>query len=85
MIVEVTAVPKSKRFLLSVKDGKLKAFLKSPPENNKANIELIKGLSKALGCPIRIISGQTSRKKRLEIDVSEERWDAFLENLAGQK
>ena len=78
MIVELTVVPKSKRFSLSVKDGKLKVHLKSPPENNKANIELIKELSSITGARVCILAGQTSRKKRLEIDISGEGWAAIL-------
>lgn len=81
MIVEITAAPNSKRFSLSVKDGRLKAALKSPPENNKANIELIKELSKALGCPVRIIGGQTSKRKRLDVGIDEGGWKAFLKRL----
>ncbi|MEW6748399.1 MAG: DUF167 domain-containing protein [Candidatus Micrarchaeota archaeon] len=84
MIVEVTVAPNSKRFSLSVKDGRLKAALKSPPENNRANIELIKGLSKALGAPVRIISGQTSKRKKLDIAIDEDGWGAFLRGLREQ-
>ena len=80
MIVEVTAVPKSGRFSVSFKEGKVKVFLKSAAEQNKANVELVRGLSKALGMEVHIISGQKSRRKRLEIDVSNEEWENFLLN-----
>ncbi len=78
MIVEVTVVPKSGRFAVSIKEDKIKIFLKSPAEQNKANLELVKELSKALGCNVRIISGLKSRSKKIELDASEEEWDAFL-------
>jgi uncharacterized protein (TIGR00251 family) len=80
VIVEVTAVPKSGRFSVSFKEGKVKVFLKSAAEQNKANTELVRGLSKALGREVHIISGQKSRRKRLEIDVSNEEWENFLLN-----
>ncbi len=80
MIVEVTAVPKSGRFSVSSKEGKVKVFLKSAAEQNKANMELVKELSKALKKEVRIISGQKSRRKRLYIDVSREEWENFLLN-----
>jgi len=46
-------------------------YLKSEPENNKANIELINMLSKYFGIPvgrIKIKSGLTSSEKILEVD-----------------
>lgn len=46
------------------------AFLKSPPQNNKANIELIKLLAKHFkvsSSQIKIKKGLTSREKTIEI------------------
>lgn len=37
--------------------------VKSPPEDNKANLEIIKLLSKHFGKQARIISGKTSKRK----------------------
>jgi len=54
------------------KSGILKCYLKNPPENGKANAELIKMLSKALGIPqdmVHIVSGEQVRKKKIKIDV----------------
>jgi uncharacterized protein (TIGR00251 family) len=78
VIVDITVVPKSGRFAVSVKEGKVKVFLKSAPTDNKANLELIKELSKALRAEVRIISGHSSRRKRLEMDIGEDRWLEFL-------
>ncbi len=78
MIADITVVPKSGRFLVSAKEGRIKVFLKSPPEQNKANIELVRELSKVLGSRVRLLSGHRTRHKRLEIDVSQEEWKAFL-------
>lgn len=78
MIVELTVVPSSKKFSLSVKDGRLKIYLESPPEKNRANIELIKKLSSLTGCRVRLLSGHTSRKKRVEIDIAEAEWEKLL-------
>ena len=41
--------------------------LKSPPENNKANLELVKVLKKYFKKEIKIKSGFTSRKKIVEV------------------
>jgi len=78
MIVEVTALPKSGRFSIEQKNGRIGIHLKSAPEGNKANLELVKKLSKALKTDVRIISGQKSRIKKLEIDISQEEWDSFV-------
>lgn len=81
MIVEVAVIPKSGRFELSLKEGKLKAHLKSAPEKNKANLELAKELSKLLGCQVAIVSGQKSRHKVLDLNISKEGWDSFLASI----
>ena len=44
-----------------------KVFLKSVPENNKANKELIRILSKYFKEEVKIKSGFTSRKKVVEV------------------
>ena len=54
------------------KTGNLKCYLKSPAEQGKANEELIKNLSSALGIPqdmIHILSGLQSRKKKIKLDI----------------
>ena len=51
-------------------DGSIKIDIAAPTENNKANIELVKFLSSALGIPtnhIQILSGQTARQKLIRI------------------
>ncbi len=49
-------------------DGKItKVFLKKPAEDNKANKELEKFLSKYLKKHVRIIKGFTSKRKTIEI------------------
>jgi uncharacterized protein YggU (UPF0235/DUF167 family) len=55
------------------KNGQLKCYLKSAAEKNKANNELVELLSKALSLPkqdITIVSGLTSRKKRIKLAVT---------------
>ncbi len=44
-----------------------KVYLKKPAKDNKANIELIKLLSKYFKSQIRIIKGLKNRKKVIEI------------------
>lgn len=43
------------------------AFLKSPAQDNKANLELVKLLKKATGKQWRIVSGLTSKRKVVEL------------------
>lgn len=78
MIAEVTVIPNSRKFSVSVKDDKVRITLKSPPEQNKANLELVKELSKRLKADACLVAGQKSRHKKLEIDITEEEWKAFL-------
>lgn len=51
-------------------DGEKNSYLvcvKSPPENNKANVEVIKLMSKHLGKKAKIFSGLTSKKKLISV------------------
>lgn len=72
-IFDVKVIPGSCKNEWSIdKSGHLKCHLKNQPENGKANAELIKSLSQALGVPqymISIISGEQIRKKRIKVDV----------------
>lgn len=57
--------------LQTAEDGSLVICLKSPPVDGKANDELIKLLAKEFKVPkssVRIKSGQSSKRKSVEID-----------------
>ncbi len=72
LIFELKVTPNSGRQGWQIdKSGILKCFLKSVPENGKANQELIKLLAKALRLPLNaiiILTGDTNRKKRVKIE-----------------
>jgi len=66
---KVIVKPNSKENKVEGFDTERKAYrisIKAKPEDNKANIELIKFLSKALKKKVRIISGLKSREKIIE-------------------
>jgi len=51
-------------------DGTIKIDLKAPAEDGKANSELVRFIAEKHGVPkegVRILSGQTSRKKLVRI------------------
>ena len=84
LLIEIKVIPSSGRqkFVLD-KSGIIKCFLKSAPEKGRANVELIDILAKNLKISkgqIEILSGQTSRKKRIKIDQDLTK-DSFLEKL----
>jgi uncharacterized protein (TIGR00251 family) len=71
LIIEVKVVPSSgKSGCILDKAGRLKCYLKSPPERNEANTELVKLFAKALKLTqneVTIVAGATSRTKKLKI------------------
>ncbi len=73
LMLEIKVTPRSGRSEIVLdKQGRLKAFLKSPPEGGKANKELVKLLARSLRCPqaiITIIAGATHRNKTLKVDL----------------
>ncbi|HTZ41805.1 MAG TPA: DUF167 domain-containing protein [Candidatus Omnitrophota bacterium] len=71
MIIHVKVKPNSsKQSVENFGNGRYLVYLKSPPEDNKANIELINLLSKELGVPpksLAITFGKTGDEKLVEI------------------
>ncbi len=71
MMIKVKVKPSSNNSELKELGDYFVAELKSPPENNKANIELIGLLCKKYGVDyrrIKIKSGLTSNHKLIEVD-----------------
>ena len=71
MLLRIHVNPNSKKFELFEKNGRIIADVKSKPEGNKANIELITELSKMLGRNVKLIRGAKEKNKVLEIDGDE--------------
>ncbi|WP_456455789.1 DUF167 domain-containing protein [Thermovibrio sp.] len=72
MEIELKVQPKSsKNKIEKVEEGKLKVKVTVPPEGGKANKAVVELLAKTLKVPkssISIVSGQSSRLKRLYIE-----------------
>lgn len=70
-ILEIKVIPQSGRVaFIAEPSGRIRAYLKSPPVDGKANKELLKVLAKGLLIPvtdISIVTGLTSRIKRIRI------------------
>lgn len=71
MKVHVKVKPNSsEQKIIGFGDFRYLVYLKSPPEDSKANIELINLMSKHLGVPvtrIKISFGKTSNEKILDV------------------
>ncbi|MFH1831534.1 MAG: DUF167 domain-containing protein [bacterium] len=82
--IDIKVFPASgKQLCTADKAGRIKCYVKSPPEKGKANQELVKFLSKKLNLPqesVYIISGLTSRNKRVRIE-SANKLDTILAQL----
>ena len=68
MKIKVKVKPNSGKQEIIKKDNFYLVYLQSSPENNKANIELLKLLKKHFKKEVRIKSGFTSRNKFVEIN-----------------
>lgn len=73
LLIDVRVQPKSaKTAIIGMHGEALKIKLNAPPVEGKANKALIQLVAKLLRCPksaVEIISGQTSRNKRLLIHI----------------
>jgi hypothetical protein len=76
MILSVRVVPRSSRLLVKEEAGQLKVYLTKPSVDNLANEQLIVLLADYLKLKkyqLRIIRGQKSRSKLVEIDDNPDR------------
>ncbi len=71
VILEVYVKPKSNDFKIMVDDGEIVAFCSEEPVKGKANKELIKELSRLFHRKVQLISGFTSKQKKLLIRDAE--------------
>jgi len=60
-------IPRAKKQELKEENGLLKLYLKSAPEKDKANAELIKFFKLELNLQVQIKKGEKSREKVLEV------------------
>jgi uncharacterized protein (TIGR00251 family) len=66
-IIEIFVKPNQPKFNIKIDDGEITIFCTEEPVKGKVNKELIKELSKRLHSEIEIVSGLTSKQKRLLI------------------
>ncbi|NUN11865.1 DUF167 domain-containing protein [Candidatus Micrarchaeota archaeon] len=85
MALKIRLSVNSSKFEVSLKDGICVIKTKSPAENNKANLELIKELSKRLGCRIFISSGLKSKNKQIIADCTDEELALKLKEISDKK
>ncbi|KJJ85106.1 protein containing DUF167 [Candidatus Omnitrophus magneticus] len=72
MRIEIKVIPKSSRVLVSEENGILKVYVRDAPDKGKANksvIELIAEKYNVSKNKVKIIRGETSRNKILEIEL----------------
>ncbi|MBS3052724.1 MAG: DUF167 domain-containing protein [Candidatus Aenigmarchaeota archaeon] len=66
LILRAKIKPNSKEFRIDMEKGII--YCKSPPVNNKANLEIIKELKTITKREVKIISGLNSKNKRILIN-----------------
>lgn len=74
VVLSVRVHPRAKKtaFKDVMEDGSIKVAIKSPPEDGRANHELIEFLSELFKVPpsqIEVVSGTTARMKKIRIRI----------------
>ena len=65
--MDVHVKPNAKKFGLTLDGDLLVVSCREAPVKGKVNRELLKRLSRLFGCKVELVSGSTSRQKRLLI------------------
>ena len=66
-LLKLKVIPNSSKSQFIEKDNQLRLYLKSPPEKDKANHELLKFFKKQYNLKVEFKSGKKSREKVLKI------------------
>ena len=67
VILDVYVKPSSKEFKLIIDENELLVMCREAPVKGKVNKELMKQFSQLFACKVELVSGFTSRQKRLLI------------------
>ena len=67
VLIEVRVKPNAKSFALYEKEGRLILEVTSPPQEGKANAEIVKGLKRLFGRDVEIVRGFKGRDKSILI------------------
>jgi hypothetical protein len=65
VVLNLWVKPKSDRFEIQLDNDELVVLCKSPPRDGKANREIIRELSKVFKKEVLLISGFSSKRKRI--------------------
>ncbi|MFA5993235.1 MAG: DUF167 domain-containing protein [Candidatus Pacearchaeota archaeon] len=70
MIIKIKVKPNSSENKIDNEkvEGMLVVSVKEPPQDNKANLAVIKALSKYYNAKVKIISGKTSKIKLVSVE-----------------
>ena len=71
VILEVYVKPRSRGFKIAADGDEIVAFCREEPVKGKVNKELIKELSRLFNKEVKLVSGFTSKQKRLLIKDAE--------------
>ncbi len=66
-LLQLRVIPNSSRSELKEAEGRLRLYLHSPPEKNRANQELVKFFKKELNLRVEIVKGAKGREKVIRI------------------
>lgn len=81
VVVDVHVKPNSKQFRIELDGDKFMVLCREAPVKGKVNRELLKQFSRLFGRRVELVSGFTSRQKRLLIsDIKLEEVNRILES-----
>lgn len=84
-VLDVSVVPNARRTAADgTHDGALRVRLAAPPVEGKANAQLVAWLADELECQrraVRLLRGETGRRKLLAIDLPLDRVAAWLDAM----
>jgi len=82
LILDVFVKPKSREFRITDEEGETVVYCTAEPVEGKVNKELVKGFSRLIHSKVELVSGFSSRQKRLLIRSAEK---SEIETILSEK
>jgi len=79
IVIDIEVRHSSREMRIEQINDKIKVYIKEPAEKGKANLAIVRLFSKHAPC--QIVSGLTSKKKKLLMKTTEEEFVKFIQNF----
>jgi uncharacterized protein (TIGR00251 family) len=85
ILLAIYVKPKSPKFQIELDDNELIVYSTEEPEKGKVNKEIVKELTRLFNCQVEMVSGFTSRQKKVFVKgINQKQAGDILKSVIGK-